>query len=136
LRLDHESSYRDSNLLMTRLCMAALRQNACLEDVDYRHSRRGWKRLYRLCACISGRSRRLKRALSTMPGRINEPAIERPDRCDRKLLASGARTNLIVSDDFGMAALGDDHRRDPLDILEDDYQRHSMIPASRHTVEP
>ncbi len=39
LLLDEESTYRDSKRLTARLRLAALRQNACLEDIDYRHPR-------------------------------------------------------------------------------------------------
>ena len=39
LLLDQESTYRDSKRLTTRLRLAALRQNACLEDIDYRAPR-------------------------------------------------------------------------------------------------
>lgn len=39
LLLDHESSDRDNRRLATRLRLATLRQNACLEDIDYRHPR-------------------------------------------------------------------------------------------------
>ena len=43
LMVDREITTRDNRRLKTRLTKARLRQNACLEDIDYRHPR-GLKR--------------------------------------------------------------------------------------------
>ena len=39
LQLDREASWRQDKRLAGRLCVAKLRQQACVEDVDYRSSR-------------------------------------------------------------------------------------------------
>src|SRR5207247_6161867 len=39
LLVDREMSERDNRRLKTRLHQAKLRQNACIEDIDYRHPR-------------------------------------------------------------------------------------------------
>ena len=163
LLLDQEATYRDSKRLTTRLRLAALRQNACLEDIDYRHPRGldkammtklasgDWLRAHLNClitgpagvgksfiacalahqACREGLSVRYLR----LPRLLNELTMARGDGRYRKLLASLARTHVIVLDDFGLAALGDEQRRDLLEILEDRYQRHSTIVTSQFPVE-
>lgn len=163
LLLDQESTYRDSKRLTTRLRLAALRQNACLEDIDYRHPRGldkammvklatgDWLREHLNClitgpagvgksylacalahqACREGLSVRYLR----LPRLLNELTIARGDGRYRKLLVSLARTDLIVLDDFGLAVLGDEPRRDLLEILEDRYQRRSTIVTSQFAVE-
>jgi len=163
LLLDHESTYRDDKRLATRLRLAALRQSACLEDIDYRHPRGldksmlaklasgDWLRSRLNClitgpagvgksfiacalahqACREGLSVRYLR----LPRLLNDLAIARGDGRYRKLLAQLARTDLLVIDDFGLAAIGDEQRRDLLEILEDRYQRRSTIVTSQFPVE-
>lgn len=82
-------------------------------------------------ACREGLSVRYLR----LPRLLNELGIARGDGRYRKLLASLARTDLIVLDDFGLAALGEESRRDLLEILEDRYQRRSTIVTSQYPVE-
>jgi len=163
LLLDQESTYRDSKRLTTRLRLAALRQNACLEDIDYRHPRGldkammtklatgDWLRGHLNClitgpagvgksfiacalahqACREGLNVRYLR----LPRLLNELTVARGDGRYRKLLAQLARTDVIVLDDFGLAALGDEQRRDLLEILEDRYQRRSTLITSQFPVE-
>lgn len=163
LLLDQESTYRDGKRLTTRLRLAALRQNACLEDIDYRHPRGldkammvklatgAWLREHLNClitgpagvgksylacalahqACRENLSVRYLR----LPRLLNELTMARGDGRYRKLLASLARTDLIVLDDFGLAVLGEESRRDLLEILEDRYQRRSTIVTSQFAVE-
>lgn len=51
------------------------------------------------------------------------------------MLAGLARTDLVVLDDFGLAVMGDEQRRDLLEILEDRYERRSTIVTSQFAVE-
>ena len=163
LLLDHESSDRDNRRLATRLRLATLRQNACLEDTDYRHPRGldrsmlvklgsgDWLREHLNClvtgpagvgksfiacalahqACREGLSVRYLR----LPRLMNDLAMARGDGRYRKLLAGLARTDLIVLDDFGLAPIGEEQRRDLLEILEDRYRRRSTIITSQYAVE-
>ena len=39
LMVDRETSYRENRRLKTRLKKAKLKQNACVEDIDFRHPR-------------------------------------------------------------------------------------------------
>lgn len=163
LLLDHESTHRDNKRLATRLRAAALRQQACLEDIDYRHPRGldksmiaklatgGWLTEHLNClivgpagvgksfiacalahqACRAGASVRYLR----LPRLLNELSLAKGDGRYRRLLAQLARTDLIVLDDFGLSALGDEQRRDLLEILEDRYERRSTIVTSQFPVE-
>lgn len=163
LLLDHESTHRDNKRLTTRLRTAALRQSACLEDIDYRHARgldrsmiaklaagrwlsehlnclitgpAGVGKSFMACAlahqaCRDGAAVRYLR----LPRLLNELSLARGDGRYRKLLTQLARTDLIVLDDFGLAAMGDEQRRDLLEILEDRYERRSTIVTSQFPVE-
>lgn len=163
LLLDCEATYRDDKRLTSRLRLAALRQNACLEDIDYRAPRGldkstiaklaegRWLKEHLNClitgpagvgksfiacalahqACRDGLSVRYLR----LPRLLNDLTIARGDGRYRKLLAQLARTDLIVLDDFGVAAFSDEARRDLLEILEDRYQRRSTVITSQFGVE-
>lgn len=163
LLLDHEATYRDSQRLASRLRVAALRQNAALEDIDYRAPRGldksvmaklatgAWLKEHLNClitgpagvgksflacalahqACREGLTVRYLR----LPRLLNDLTVARGDGRYRKLLAQLARTDVIVLDDFGLAALAEENRRDLLEILEDRYQRRSTIVTSQFPVE-
>jgi DNA replication protein DnaC len=66
---------------------------------------------------------------------LTELAIARGDGRYRKLLAQLARLDLIILDDFGLAALTEEQRRDLLEILEDRYERRSTVVTSQYPVE-
>ncbi|WP_298185372.1 IS21-like element helper ATPase IstB, partial [Acidiferrobacter sp.] len=139
------------------------RQNACLEDIDYRHPRGldkslmaklsggRWLREHLNClitgpagvgksfiacalahhACRAGLSVRYLR----LPRLLNDLTTARGDGRYRKVLAGLARTDLVVLDDFGLAVMGDEQRRDLLEILEDRYERRSTIVTSQFGVD-
>jgi DNA replication protein DnaC len=163
LLVDEECALRDETRLKTRLRTAALRQTACLEDLDFRHPRGldkglvkklasgAWLREHFNClitgptgvgksflacalahqACRDGysvRYLRLQRLLADL-------AIAKGDGRYRKQLAHLARIDLIVLDDFGLAAMTDEQRRDLLEILEDRYERRSTLVTSQFPVD-
>lgn len=163
LLLDHEATFRDGKRLAARLKIAQLRQTACLEDIDYRHPRgldkallaeladgrwlkehlnclitgpAGVGKSYLACAlahqaCREGLSVRYLR----LPRLLSELGIARGDGRYRKVLAQLARTDLIVLDDFGLSTMGDEQRRDLLEIIEDRYQRRSTIVTSQFGID-
>ncbi len=163
LLLDHEATWREDRRLASRRRAAQLRQTACLEDIASRAARGldksgmvklatgSWLREHLSClitgpagvgksyiacalahqACREGLSVRYLR----LPRLLNELGIARGDGRYRKLLVQLARTDLIVLDDFGLAALTEDNRRDLLEILEDRYQRRSTVVTSQYPVE-
>ena len=70
---------------------------------------------------MARRGRRLRQAVDQVLG----------DGRYRKLLAQLARLDLIVLDDFGLAAFSDHNRRDLLEILEERYGRRSTLVTSQ-----
>ncbi len=163
LLVDEECTVRDETRLQTRLRTAALRQSACLEDIDFRHPRGldkallkklasgTWLREHLNClitgatgvgksyiacalahhACRDGYRVRYLR----LPRLLGELEIARGDGRYRKLLGQLARFDLLVLDDFGLAAFTDHNRRDLLEILEDRYERRSTLVTSQFPVE-
>ena len=82
-------------------------------------------------ACRDGYSVRYAR----LPRLLGELGIARGDGRYRKQLAQLARTDLIVLDDFGLAALTDEQRRDLLELLEDRYERRSTLITSQYPID-
>lgn len=163
LLVDEECTVRDAARLKTRLRTAALRQSACLEDIDWRHSRGidratlkklaagSWLREHLSCL-ITGATGVGKSYIACalahqacrdgyrvrylrLPRLLAELEVARGDGRYRKLLAQLARLDLIVLDDFGLSAFSDHNRRDLLELLEDRYERKSTLITSQFPVE-
>ena len=163
LLVDCESTERADRRLQYRLRKARLKQNACIEDIDYRH-RRGLDKILmtrlatghwlseRLNVLITGPAGVGKTWLACaiahkacrdahsarylrLPRLFQELAIARADGRYAKLLAELARTELLVLDDWGIAPIGDDARPDLLEILDDRHNTRSTIVTSQLPVE-
>ena len=68
----------------------------------------------------------------TSPGSCTtSPSHAATDGRYPKLLASFAKTDLLVLDDFGLAKLNSEHRRDLLELLEDRYASRSTLVTSQ-----
>jgi DNA replication protein DnaC len=52
-----------------------------------------------------------------------------------KLMTALAKTALLILDDWGVAALSDENRRDLLELLEDRHDRRATIVTSQLPVE-
>ena len=163
LLVDREWTERHSRQLTNRLRRAKLRHSACIEDIDYRH-RRGldkaliaslascrWVRdrlnvlitgpsgvgkTWLACAlahqaCREGRSALYLR----LPRLLTELDISRADGRYAKVLASLAKTEVLILDDWGLTPLTAEHRRDLLEIIEDRNSRRSTIVTSQLPVE-
>lgn len=163
LLVDREMTVRDDRRLKTRLRKARLPQSACIEDIDYRH-RRGldkslmqslidgrWIR-HRQNLLITGKTGVGKSWLASalahkacrdgfsalyvrLPRLLGELEIARGDGRYARLLAAYARIDLLVLDDWGLTPLGDVHRRDLIEILEDRHGRRSTIVTSQLPVD-
>jgi len=159
LLVDAESALRSERRLATRIQKAGLRQNARLEELDHRTARGvdralldslgscRWLKEKRnvilvgptgvgktflssaltLKACQEGFSARYFRA----PRLLHDLEIGRADGTYKNRLASIARVDLIVLDDWLIAPLSDVHRRDMLEILDDRYDRRSAMICSQ-----
>jgi DNA replication protein DnaC len=163
LLIDCEVTERADRRLQYRLRKARLKQNACIEDIDYRHRRgldkslmtrlaagtwlnerlnvlitgpAGVGKTWLACAlahkaCRDGHSVRYLR----LPRLLQDLAIARADGRYVKLLNEFARTELLVLDDWGIAPIGNDARRDLLEILDDRLNNRSTIVTSQLPVE-
>ena len=62
-------------------------------------------------------------------------ALARGDGRYARMLKALARTDLLILDDWGPEKLNDEQRRDLLEIIEDRYERRSIIVTSQVPVE-
>jgi DNA replication protein DnaC len=159
LMVDREWTERQERRLRRRYQLAKLRVRACLEDLDYRHPR-GLDRsvMQRLGTCrwihehdnviITGKTgtgktwiacalgdRGCKEDFSVryfrLPRLLETLRIARGDGTYEKTLAQIAKTDVLLLDDWGLAALEDGARRDLLEVVEDRYGRGATVVCSQ-----
>src|SRR5579885_763075 len=115
LLLDREMVYRYDKKLAARLRYARLRQQAAVEDVDYRATR--------------GLDRTLFQKL------FGELALARGDGRYARLTRALGGVQLLILDDWGLEPLDAQARHDLLEILEERYGRRSTIITSQLPVD-
>ena len=163
LLVDRESAERDTNRLRLRLKQARLRLTATVEDVDFRHPRgldkslvlalagcrwirehhnviitgpTGVGKSYLACALAHKACREGFRVLYLRAPRLfDDLALAKADGRYRRVLAAYARLDLFVIDDWGLASLTEEQRRDVLEILEDRHDLRSTLIASQLPIE-
>ena len=163
LLVDRESVDRENRRMKSRLKAARLRETAAVEDIDYRHPRGLDKALMlQLASCIfirehlnvfitgptgAGKTflacalghKACREGFSVsyvrLPRLLDNLGIGRGDGRYAKLLDALARVDLLLLDDWAMAPLSDEQRRDLFEILEDRYGRKSTVVASQLPVE-
>lgn len=163
LLVDREAAERDAKRLTTRLKFAALRQAACVEDLDMRTPRGidravmahlidgGWSlrhenllitgpaglgKSWIACALGHKACRDGRRVLYHRAPRLFEAlALARGDGRHARMLKAIERTELFILDDWGLSVLTTAERRDLLEILEDRHGRGSTIVTSQLPVE-
>jgi len=163
LLVDREWTARHDRQLSNRLRRAKLRHNACVEDINYRHRRGLDKKLvasfascqwvrehlnilitgasglgksWLACAFAHQACRERHSALYLrVPRLLTELDISRADGRYAKVLASLAKTDVLILDDWGLAPLSAQHRHDLLEIIEDRHGRRSTIVTSQLPVE-
>lgn len=163
LLVDRESAERDTNRLRLRLKQAKLRLTATVEDVDFRHPRgldkslvlalagcrwirehhnviitgpTGVGKSYLACALAHKACREGFRALYLRAPRLfDDLALAKADGRYRRVLAAYARLDLFVIDDWGLASLTEEQRRDVLEILEDRHDLRSTLVGSQLPIE-
>jgi DNA replication protein DnaC len=162
LLLDREVTARDNKRLGRRLSHARLRQSAVVEDTDFRAPRGLDRALFHklagcdwirqsqhlvICgptgvgkswlacalghkACRDGFSVLYRRA----PRLFAELATARGEGRLPRLLAMLERTRLLIIDDWGPEPLTAEQRRDLLEIVDDRYEKGSLLVTSQLAV--
>ena len=159
LLIDREMTERECRRLKTRLRKAKLRQNASVEDVDFRHPRKldktlfmqlaecrwlkehhnlliigptGVGKTYLACALAQKACRQGYSALYLrLPRLLYDLSIAKADGRYDKLLTAIGRADLLVLDDWGLDKFVKEQRHDLLEILEDRHGRRSTLVTSQ-----
>ena len=163
LLVDREVIERDNRRLRARLANAKLRQDASLEDLDFSLPRKldravigqmmtcqwirkaanvfitgftGVGKTYLACALAQKACREGYDSLYVrMPLLIQDLAVARGDGRYRKQLAALAKKRVLILDDWGLAPLNDESRRDLLELVDDRHGRTSTIVVSQIPVD-
>ena len=163
LLLDRELTHRRDKRLAARLRYARLRQQATVEDVDYRASRGLDRALFQklakgdwieahdnliVCgptgvgkswlACALGhKACRDNRSVlyQRVPKLFTELALARGDGRYARILRSLTGVQLLILDDWGLEPLDAGARRDLYEILEERYGRRSTVLTSQIPVD-
>lgn len=159
LLVEREYILRDNRKMARRLKQAKLQQNACMEDMDYKHPRglnkaaflelfrcqwvqqhlnllitgpTGCGKTYIACALAH------KACLTGLTARYfrlprlwNELKIAKANGSYSSWLAAVAKVDVLILDDWGLVAPDEEQRRDLLEILEDRYQNRSTMITSQ-----
>ncbi len=160
--VDREWLFRENRKLARRLKAARLKQQAAVEDIDFRQPRgldksvmltlsncqwirnhqnviitgpTGIGKSYLAEALAQKACREGFTALYYRSSRIfRDLAIARGDGNYTKLLLRLAKTELLVVDDWGLSSLTDAERRDFLEVMEDRHGVRSTVITSQYPV--
>ena len=163
LLVDSEAAERESRQSAARLKRAKLKQAATPEDVDLRHPRgldralfarlmtgawvsahqnilicgpTGVGKTFLACALANQACRQAHSALYVrLPRLLPALAMGRGDGSYAKSLAQLAKTDVLVIDDWALAPLTDEGRRDLLEIFDDRHGARSTIITSQLPVQ-
>jgi len=159
LLVDREVTERDNRRLSSRLRNAKLRLDAAVEDIKYRPVRgldkslmlalsscrwidehlnilitgaTGVGKSYIACALAQKACREGHSVLYfRLPRLLQELGLARVDGRYGKLLATLAKTGVVVLDDLGLGPLTDEQRRDLLEMFDDRHGNRSTIVTSQ-----
>ena len=159
LMVDRELIERGNRRLTTRLRRARLRVQACMEDIDYRSSRKLDRSLMKsLASCnwidqrqsvlVTGPTGAGKTWIACalghracmegysvlykrLPGFLREFSTARADGSYGKLVKVCSKTDLLIIDDWGLKRLDQQQSLDLLELLEDRYNLKSTIVAAQ-----
>ena len=159
LLIDREMTERSNRQMAARLRRAKLKQSASAEDIDFRTPRgldrsmiqsllagnwvsrhhnvlltgpTGVGKTFVACALAHQACRYGASVLYfRLPRLLQELTLARGDGRFTKLLAQLAKTDLLVLDDWGLAAFTDVARRDLLEIFDDRHELRSTLVTSQ-----
>ena len=163
LLIDSELAERESRQNAARLKRAKLKQAATPEDVDFRHPRSldrtlfarlmtgrwvsdhqnvlicgptGVGKTFLACALANQACRQGRSAFyARLPRLLPALTIGRGDGSYAKTLAQLAKTDVLIIDDWALAPLTDESRRDLLEIFDDRHGTRSTIITSQLPVQ-
>ena len=159
LLIDRESTSRENRRLTRLLRLAKLREQACFEDIDYRHPRGlqksqfaplsacNWvRKAQNIClsgptgtgktflACALGHAA-CRQGLSVrywrLPRLFETVRVAHGDGSYARLLTSMAKTDLLILDDWGLQKPATQERHDLLEVLEDRYGKRATLVTSQ-----
>lgn len=159
LLIDRESTSRENRRMTRLLRLAKLREQACFEDIDYRHPRGLQKSQFAPLAacnwvrkaqniCLSGPTGTGKTFLACalghaacrqglsvrywrLPRLFETLRIAHGDGSYARLLTSMAKTDLLILDDWGLQKPATQERNDLLEVLEDRYGKRATLVTSQ-----
>jgi len=159
LLVDEEVSYRDNRRLKRLLKEAKLRQQACVEDIDFSVGRAstasfsgvsapdcglgtgrtcsspgrpGVGKTYVSCALANAACRQGFRArYYRVPRLLTELAVSRGDGSYSRLLRWLSKVDVLVLDDWGLTPLTATDGRELLEVIEDRCQTGSTVVTSQ-----
>ena len=163
LLLDREASWRQDKRFAARLRVAKLRQQASVEDVDYRCHRGLDRTLFQklvegewinahdnlalvgptgvgkswLASALGHKACRDNRSVlyQRVPRLFEDLALARGDGRHPRILRNLGRADLLILDDWGLEPLDAAARHDLLEILEERYGRRSTMITSQLPVD-
>ena len=163
LLVEREMTDRQNRRFKTRLAKAKLRQNACIEDIDFRHQRgldkslimqlasgqwikeannvliigpTGVGKTYLACALAHKACQLDYSAIYFRLSRLlQELDIAKGDGRYAKILKSFTKTNLLLIDDWGLKKLNKEQSHDLLEIFEDRHRLQSTLITSQLPVD-
>lgn len=159
LLIERECLIRDDRKLTNRLRHAKLKEQACLEDIDYSPERQlsktvitrlaqcnwvarkenvlitgptGTGKTYLACAFANQACRQGHGArYIRLPKLFQAITIAKADGSYIKLMEYVSKLPLLVLDDWGVAPMSDANRRDLLEIIDDRYNQSSTLITSQ-----
>lgn len=159
LMVDREWTERQARQLKRRLKRAKLREQACLEDINYRHPRNldrsvirklasckwllehenilitgatGLGKTWIACALADKACREGQTSLYfRVPRLLHHLALSKGDGSYIKELQKLAKASVLILDDLGLKPLEDMERHDLLEVLEDRHGLRSTIVTSQ-----
>ena len=163
LLVDREITERENRRLTSRLRRARLRHVAALEDIDYRNPRGLDKGLIQSLATCQWAKEHLNILITGPTGvgktwlacalahkacregytvmylrlarLLGDMVIAKGDGRYPKLLATLAKVDVLLLDDWGLMKLNAENRRDLLEVLEDRHGRRSTIATNQLPIE-
>lgn len=163
LLLDRETTDRENKRLTARLRFAALRQAAVVEDVDLRSARGLDRALFQklaagdwidrkqnllilgptgvgkswLACALGHKACRDDRSVvyHRVPRLLEALALARGDGRYARMLKAIGRVQVLILDDWGLAPLNAEQRRDLLEIMDDRHGKGSTVVTSQVPVD-